>query len=120
MSAPSENEFPNCANCDCLCHEGVHIYCIKNPEQGEEVWCSTCWNDLREEMEADGWVDQNGECGVCGGNYPHEGAAPHVMAGECDKCWQNVCFGCSHYDEEEGIRVCAECDKEPGAEAAEK
>ena len=116
-TAPAEEEFSNCANCDCLCHEGVHIYCIKGPDGEEETWCSTCCNDLKEEMEADGWYDQNAECHICGCSYPWEGPRT-VIIRECDECCENVCRGCSHYDEKKGMMVCAECDKEPGGELA--
>ena len=52
---------PACGNCGDPCGSWCHIYCIVSPEGEEEVWCSECWNDLKEEMEAEGWYDQNAE-----------------------------------------------------------
>jgi hypothetical protein len=49
-----------CANCDCILSEDVSIECISRGEE-EQTWCMECWNDLAEEMHAEGWVAQGDE-----------------------------------------------------------
>ena len=53
-----------CANCEKVCHENVHIYCLQRGAE-EEVWCSECvhdnWRYLKEECwepsDMDTWAD---------------------------------------------------------------
>jgi hypothetical protein len=49
-----------CDNCECVLSEDVSIECLSRGDE-EQTWCMGCWDDLCDEMRAEGWVAQGDE-----------------------------------------------------------
>jgi hypothetical protein len=71
-----------CDNCECVLAEDVNVECLARGDE-EQTWCMECWNDLCEEMRAEGWVAQGDEDDVDEVDAPNH--FPYKMCSECSE-----------------------------------
>ena len=69
-SVQIESQYESlCDFCECQLSIDVHIFCLTKSTGEEQTLCVECWEDMKEDWKAEGWVcdeeeddEEMGEC----------------------------------------------------------